>query len=107
MVPEGGSAATECNGEECARSPHKGCMCGSYGRFARVEIGWQTEGLTVLLTEYERGTIWAMVYGGVPLTEAEQEFLDSLADEVAEAVDVWTHRGPAMDRMHFYGSLRP
>lgn len=81
-------------------------MCGAYGRFSRVEIGWQTDGLTVLSTEYDNGTIWAMVYGGEPLTEAEQEQLDGLVDVTAEAVDVWTHRGPTTSRMHFYGTPR-
>jgi len=82
-------------------------MCGRYGKFRLVEIGWRTDGLTVVLTEYERGTIWAMVYGGKPLTEAEANHLDSLADVAFDAVDMWTASGPTTSRMHFYGVLRP
>lgn len=108
MAPsDGGAAAAGHDDEDCAYSPHVGCMCGLYGRFRQVKIGWQTDGLTVVSTEYEQGTIWATVYSGAPLTAADQGYLDGLADVEAEAVHVWTAPGPAVSRMHFYGVLSP
>jgi hypothetical protein len=82
-------------------------MCGTYGSFQGVKIGWQAESLTVLFTEYEFGTICATVYSGDPFSEADHGYLDSLASVTAEAVDVWTHKGPATGRIHFHGTLRP
>lgn len=107
MAPTGGAVIEGHDTGDCAWSPHKGCMCGIYGRFVGVEIGWQTDGLTVLFTEYDRGTIWVVVYSGEPLKEADQDHLDSLADVETDAVDTWSHRGPTVSRMHFYGVLHP
>lgn len=97
----------ECNGPDaCARIPHRGCMCGTFGPFVCEKMEWQTASLSVHLAEYEEGTIWILIYGHGVLGQSDTAFLDEIMDLAGEAQICWTASVPAIApgaRLHGYG----
>ena len=99
----------QCNGPDpCARSPHLGCMCGAFGRFAYEKTEWHSEGLRVHLTQYEGGAIWILIYGHAALDSKDIAFLDEIVDLATEAEVSWTSSVPVVApgaRLHGYGVM--
>lgn len=93
------------NEGECTRHPGIGCLCQTTGKIlVDLRTERKSEALTVYVSEYERATVWRVIYGHAPLGAEDAAYLATIEDVTVGAALQWAVNLPSTphERLHVY-----